>query len=112
MSRVKKVLASAMVVFLIATIVAPAAVSAKPNGQCSGCKQGVMKLAYTLPLGEMMAYVEVKYEEVKNPPYKPFWGWVQYTYHYNKAVYRCNHCGAEENGRVKVIDSKVVLRNR
>ncbi len=109
MSRVKKVLASALVVFLIATIVAPAAVSAKPNGQCSGCKQGIMKLAYTLPLGEMMNYVEVKYEEVRIPPYKPYWAWVRYEYHYNLAVYRCNHCGAEENGKVKVVHSKRIL---
>ncbi len=99
-----------MVVFLIATLVAPVTVSAKPYGQCPSCKQGCMNFVYDTKLSEMAACFEYKYELVYTPPYKdPVLRRVKYKYHYNTALFRCNHCGFEEYGRIKIIDSRTVL---
>ncbi|MBO7565119.1 MAG: hypothetical protein J6T40_09825 [Clostridiales bacterium] len=106
MSRVKKVLASAMIVIMLVVMVVPATVSAKATRYCSICGKA-MSYQGVLPVSEMVAMIEVSYE-TRYGPVGPYIG--QYTvkvvrhYAYARDVYYCSKCNKKEYVRFKYLD--------
>ena len=107
MSRVKKVLASAMVVLLVSVLMLPATVSAKAVRKCSQCGKE-MTYRGVLPLSEAVAMYQITYE-TRYGYVGPYVG--QYTvkvtrsYSYARDIYYCASCNKTDYVRFKYCSS-------